>query len=110
MPPPSGGPVDHSARQHRAPQVLDGLVAVSPAPIAAWSVTTVRASLAFRPLQAQAAGGAARLVADWPSDPAPSGLGRSVIAAGNCPSAGRGHFCIVRFEPFGNNRPINIQG
>ena len=27
MPPPSGGPVDHSARQHRAPQVLDGLVA-----------------------------------------------------------------------------------
>jgi hypothetical protein len=25
MPPPSGGPVDHSARQHRAPQVLDGL-------------------------------------------------------------------------------------
>src|SRR4051812_10363845 len=26
MPPPSGGPLDHSARQHRAPQVLDGLV------------------------------------------------------------------------------------
>src|SRR3954454_20459429 len=25
MPPPSGGPLDHSARQHRAPQVLDGL-------------------------------------------------------------------------------------
>ena len=31
MPPPSGGPVDHSARQHRAPQVLDGLNALSSA-------------------------------------------------------------------------------